>query len=59
MTMGGGFTLFVSLLDGLFCDSRVLARYSDLGLRIARVVLFQIYCGLGGSHYPLVRYMLG
>jgi len=31
-----------------FCDSRVLAGYSDFGLRIARVVLFQMYCGLGG-----------
>jgi len=31
-----------------FCDSRVLARYADFGLRIARVVLFQMYCGLGG-----------
>jgi len=31
-----------------FCVSRVLAGYSDFGLRIARVVLFQMYCGLGG-----------
>ena len=31
-----------------FRDSRVLAEYSDFALRIARVVLFQIYCGLGG-----------
>jgi len=31
-----------------FCDSRVLAGYSDFGLQIARVVLFQMYCGLGG-----------
>jgi len=37
-----------TLLGGLFCDSRVLAGYSDFGLRIARVVLFQMYCGLGG-----------
>jgi len=57
--MGGGFTLFVSLLDGLFCDSRVLAGYSSLGLRIAPVVLFHMYCGLGGSHGPVVRYMWG
>jgi len=46
--MGGGFTLFVPWLGGLFCDSRVLAGYSDFGLQIARVVLFQMYCGLGG-----------
>jgi len=45
--MGGGFTLFVPWLGGLFCDSRVLAGYSEFGLRIARVVLFQMYCGLG------------
>ena len=31
-----------------FCDSRVLAGYSDFCLRIAQVVLFQMYCGLGG-----------
>ena len=31
-----------------FCDSRVLAEYSDFGLRIRRVVLFQMYCALGG-----------
>jgi len=31
-----------------FCDSRVLAGYSDFGLRIAQVVLFQMYCRLGG-----------
>jgi len=40
---------FVRTLVGwlIFCDSRVLAGYSDFGLRIARVVLFQMYCGLG------------
>ena len=38
----------VPLLGGLFCDSPVLAGYLDFGLRIARVVLFQMYCGLGG-----------
>jgi len=31
-----------------FCDSRVLAGYSDFSLRIAGVVLFQMYCELGG-----------
>jgi len=31
-----------------FCDYRVLAGYSDFGLQIAWVVLFQMYCGLGG-----------
>jgi len=45
---GRWFSLFVPLLGGLFYDSHVLAGYSDFGLRIARVVLFQIYCGLGG-----------
>jgi len=38
----------VPLLGGLSCDSRVLAGYWDFGLRIVRVVLFQMYCGLGG-----------
>jgi len=38
----------VPWMGGLFCDSRVLAGYLDFGLRIPRVVLFQIYCGLGG-----------
>jgi len=32
----------------MFCDSRLLAGYSDFGLLVARVVLFQMYCGLGG-----------
>jgi len=45
--MGGGFTLFVPWLGGLFCDSPMLAGCSDFGLRIAQVVLFQMYCGLG------------
>ena len=38
----------VPWLSGLFCNSRVLAGYSDFGLQIARVVHFQMYCGLGG-----------
>ena len=38
----------VPWLGGLLYNSRVLARYSDFGLQIARVVLFQMYCGLGG-----------
>jgi len=32
----------------IFCDSRVLAGYLGFGLQIARVVPFQMYCGLGG-----------
>jgi len=46
----GRWICFVCALVGrfIFCDSRVLAGYSDFGLRIARVVLFQMYCGLGG-----------
>jgi len=46
----GRWICFVCTLVGwfIFCDSRVLAGYSDFGLRIARVVLFQMYCGLGG-----------
>jgi len=46
--MRGGFTLSYPGWVVYFCDSRVLAGYSDFGLRIARVLLFQMYCGLGG-----------
>jgi len=31
-----------------FCDSRVLAGYSGFSLQIVWVLLFQMYCGLGG-----------
>jgi len=46
--MGGGFTLLCPSWVDYFCDSRVLGGYSDFGLRITRVLLFQMYCGLGG-----------
>jgi len=49
MDGNGRWIYFVRTVVGwfIFCDSRVLAGYSDFGLQIARVVLFQMYRGLG------------